>query len=67
MDAGRNLIFNRLLPQIETVPFGETGEDRCHVLREFLLEGVGGRILKILDQIGAKVGLSTYYAIRIIY
>nr|XP_019543989.2 uncharacterized protein LOC109414613 [Aedes albopictus]XP_029723549.1 uncharacterized protein LOC109414613 [Aedes albopictus] len=30
------------------------GEDRCNVLREFLLEGVGGRVLKVLDQIGAK-------------
>ncbi|XP_062557057.1 lysosomal-trafficking regulator isoform X2 [Armigeres subalbatus] len=32
----------------------DPGEDRCTVLREFLLEGIGGRILRVLDQIGAK-------------
>ncbi|XP_055527786.1 lysosomal-trafficking regulator [Wyeomyia smithii] len=32
----------------------ESGEDRCQRLRKFLLEGIGGRILKALDLIGAK-------------
>ncbi|XP_021693920.1 uncharacterized protein LOC5568525 isoform X2 [Aedes aegypti] len=41
--------------KIEVDSFGgDPGEDRCSALREFLLEGIGGRILKVLDQIGAK-------------
>ncbi|XP_053681926.1 lysosomal-trafficking regulator [Sabethes cyaneus] len=46
-DKDDNKVTSR--PQIET----ETDEDQCQTLRNFLLEGIGGRILKALDQIGA--------------
>ncbi|XP_058811878.1 lysosomal-trafficking regulator [Topomyia yanbarensis] len=32
----------------------ESGEDRCQDLRDFLLGGIGGRILRTLELIGAK-------------
>lgn len=40
--------------RVDGEQFVESGEERCQDLREFLLEGIGGRILLTLDRIGGK-------------